>query len=145
MSRGDAVTATTNEPSLPVEVAAAFESFPAHTHQPLMAMRRLIFATADQTDGVGAIEETLKWGQPAYVTIETAAGSTVRLSAARPDSGFDYAVHFICHTTLVESFRKLFPKTLTFDQNRSILLRADEKLPEDELRECIAMALTYHL
>jgi len=127
------------------DVQAVFDSYPQNTRAPLLEMRRLIFDTAAETAGVGAIDETLKWGQPAYLTTETGAGSTIRTSATGPESEFDFAVHFICHTTLVATFRQMFPGTFTFDKNRSILFRADQVVPRDELRECIAMALTYHL
>lgn len=35
--------------------------------------------TAASTDGGGPIEETLKWGDPAYVTSATKSGSTIRV------------------------------------------------------------------
>lgn len=47
-------------------VAAAFEAYPAKVRQKLLFLRTLIFDTAARTDGVGAIEEVLRWGVPAY-------------------------------------------------------------------------------
>lgn len=41
-------------------------------------MRALLFEIAAATDGVGEIEETPKWGEPAYVT-KNKSGSTVRM------------------------------------------------------------------
>jgi hypothetical protein len=41
------------------------------------------------TPGVGALHETLKWGQPAYLTPETRSGTTLRLGV--PKSG-GYAI-----------------------------------------------------
>jgi hypothetical protein len=55
-----------------------------------------------------------------------------------------YAVYFHCQTDLVETFRELYPG-LSYSGNRAILLDADKKLPEVELRHCLALALTYHL
>jgi hypothetical protein len=49
----------------------------------LLALRRVIFATAAATPGVGVLTETLKWGEPAHVTAETASGSTIRLGWSR--------------------------------------------------------------
>jgi hypothetical protein len=44
----------------------------------------------------------------------------------------------------VDTFRELYPK-LSYSGNRAILLDARAKLPEAELRHCVALALTYHL
>ena len=38
---------------------------------------------------------------------------------------------------------ELYPE-LRFSGNRAILLDAKDKLPEAELRHCVALALTYH-
>jgi Domain of unknown function (DU1801) len=114
-------------------IEAIFEAYPQPVKSRLLALRRLIFDTADTTEGVGALEETLKWGQPSYLTTESKSGSTIR-----------YAVYFHCQTDLVETFRELYPD-LRYGGNRSILLDAGEKLPEKALRHCIALALTYHL
>ena len=52
--------------------------------------------------------ETLKWGEPAYLTEVTRSGSTIRLGWNR-DATDDCAVLFNCRTTLVETFRERFP------------------------------------
>ncbi len=130
-------------PSSAADVAAVFESCPPRIHARLKALRRLILDTARATDGVGAIEEALKWGQPSYLTTETGSGSTVRIDRVKsvPDQ---VAIYFHCQTDLVAGFRELYP-ALTYEGNRSILLDAGQPLPEAELRHCIARALTYHL
>jgi hypothetical protein len=56
-----------------------------------------------------------------------------------------YAVYFHCQTDLVETFRELYPTELSYGGNRCIVLDAAQKLPEPELRHCVALALTYHL
>jgi Domain of unknown function (DU1801) len=125
-------------------VAAVFEAYPPAVRKTLLAIRKLIFATAAKTKGVGPLEETLKWGQPSYLTAETKSGSTVRIDAVKGDDR-QCAVHFICHTNLVVRFRELYGARLRLEGNRSILLATDAPLPGAELRHCIAMALTYKL
>jgi hypothetical protein len=123
-------------------VAAVFDAYSPAVRKTLLALRKLIFDTAAKTEGVGALEETLKWGQPSYLTSETKSGSTVRIDGIKGnDAGC--AVYFICHTNLVERFRELYGDRLRFEGNRSILLDVKEPLPVEELRHCIAMALTY--
>ena len=53
------------------EVAFVFEAYPKEVQLKLLAIRQLIFDTAAETDGVGSLEETLKWGQPSYLTSES--------------------------------------------------------------------------
>jgi hypothetical protein len=109
----------------------------------LLFLRQLILETAEEI-GVGAIEETLKWGQPAYLTSETRSGSTIRIAPTGPGSKDDFAMYFICHTNLVEAIQGLFGGVFTYDGNRALLFRAGDELPENQLRECVTMALTYH-
>jgi len=124
-------------------VDGVFDTYPKPVKARLLALRRLIFDTAKATKGVGALEETLKWGQPSYLTPETKSGSTIRIDQVKPVPG-QYAVYFHCQTNLVETFRELYPE-LHYSGNRAILLDAQEKVPEDALRHCVALALTYHL
>jgi hypothetical protein len=124
-------------------VEAAFGAYPGRIRARLLALRRLILDTAKATEGVGTVEETLKWGQPSYLTAQTKSGSTIRIDQVKPAAD-QYAVYFHCQTNLVETFRELYPK-LRFEGNRAILLDARERLPEAALRYCVALALTYHL
>jgi hypothetical protein len=130
-------------PELPADVAPAFAAFPKTVGQQLMRVRALIFATAAELEGVGTITETLKWGEPAYLTEASGSGSTIRLG--RPKALADTcAVLFNCRTRLVETFRMQFPETFIFEKNRAILFGASQPLPRGPLCSCLAMALTYH-
>ncbi|MES5488137.1 DUF1801 domain-containing protein [Bradyrhizobium sp. INPA03-11B] len=122
---------------------ALFGRYPAPVKAKLLALRRLIFETAKATKGVGTLEETLKWGQPSYLTPETGSGTTVRIDQVKPATD-QVAVYFHCQTNLVETFRELYPE-LSYSGNRAIMLDVGDKLPEAALRHCVALALTYHL
>jgi hypothetical protein len=125
-------------------VDAVFNAYSTPLKAKLKALRRLIFETARTTEGVGALQETLKWGQPSYLTPETKSGSTIRIDQVNSAAG-QYAVYFHCQTGLVDSFRELYPTKLRFGGNRCILLDAADELTGAELRHCVALALTYHL
>jgi hypothetical protein len=124
-------------------VATTFASYPPQIRRKLGTIRSLILSTAKETDGVGAIEETLKWGEPAYLTSESGSGSTIRLGwkQSRPD---EYAMYFNCRTSLVSTFRALFADELRFEGNRAIVFDAADDIPIEALRVCIDTALTYH-
>jgi hypothetical protein len=129
-------------PSIPAAVAAAFATFPAPVRLRLLEVRTLIFTTAEEA-GVGPLAETLKWGEPAYLTEATGSGITIRLGRAKSPEGA-CAVLFNCRTTLVETFRRQFPDAFAFQGNRAILLDPSAPLPAGPLKMCLAMAMTYH-
>lgn len=132
--------ASENEPDFGnAAVAAVFDAWPDAPRRRLLRLRRLILDTARETEGVGRVEEMLKWGQPSYLTPETGSGSTVRIDR----TGDGYAIYFHCQTDLVETFRRLYPGQFTFEGNRALRFR-DDDLPETELKHCISLALTYH-
>jgi len=128
---------------MPAEVTAVFSTFPTIVRTRLLEVRELIFETAADIKGVGPLTETLKWGEPAYLTQATGSGSTVRLGWVR-SSERACAVLFNCRTTLIDDFRSQFPDVFAYEKNRAILLDARELLPEAPLRSCLGMALTYH-
>ena len=140
-----AAKAGPSKPAAPRDRAAAalLRSYPRPIGAKLQALRRLILDTARKTEGVGALAETLKWGQVSYLTSESRSGSTIRIDQVKSTAGRT-AVYFHCQTNLVETFRELYPH-LRYGGNRSILLDANDELPEAELRHCVALALTYHL
>ncbi|HEV7305831.1 DUF1801 domain-containing protein [Ensifer sp.] len=129
-------------PAIPTDVAKALARFPDPIRAELLAVRRLIFAVAAQTVGVGSLTETLKWGEPAYLTAATGSGSTIRLGIPKSPEGRG-AIFFNCRTGLVETFREQFPD-FTYQGNRAILIAPSVPLPHEQLAICLAMALTYH-
>src|SRR5580698_158555 len=94
-------------------VEAVFSSYPKPVKAKLLALRRLIFDTAAATQGVGKLEETLKWGQPSYLTPESKSGSTIRIDRIK-SSDSQYAIYFHCQTDLVETFRELYPTEFNY-------------------------------
>ena len=130
--------------SLTSPVKTAFDAFPEPARDTLLNVRTLIFQTAASNPAVGPLTETLKWGEPAYLTEETKSGSTIRMAwkPAKPDHG---ALFFNCKTTLVDRMREIYPDTFTYQGTRAVLFRLDQSLPNDALAHCVEMALTYHL
>ena len=125
-----------------ISVASVFKAYPPGTRARLMALRELVFDTADKTRGVGRLTETLKWGQPSYLTKETGSGTTVRIDRLKAGDG--YAVYFHCQSGLVGQFRDLYPNTFKYEGKRAILFDAKDRVPARELRHCLALALTHH-
>lgn len=121
------------------QTAAVIAGYPDAIQTRLCAVRQMIYEEGE-AQSVGPLTESLKWGEPAYLT--TGAGTTIRLAWKEklPDQ-LQLLVH--CNTSLVDQWRSRFPN-LTFDGNRALHLEP-EPLPEPELRLMVSMALTYHI
>ena len=124
-------------------VAARFQAYPPRARRVLLRLRELIFQVARDTPGVGGLQETLKWGEPAYLT-RARAGSTVRMDW-KPKAPDRVSLYFNCRTTLVESFSSMFPNDFEFDRRRAVHVGIQGRMPRDALAVCMAAALTYHL
>lgn len=125
------------------DVAAVFNSYPKKIRAKLMFLRKLILETADSIEEVGEIEETLKWGEPSYLTPKTKSGSTVRINRKKGQEE-QYAIYFKCTANLVPAFKEKYPQEFKFEGDRSIVFNIDDKIPNKKLKKCIALALTYH-
>ena len=124
------------------DVGAVFDAYPPALRTGLLELRRLILETAAGAD-VGKIVETLKWGQPAYLTARPRTGTTIRIDAIKgsPDR---YAMFVNCKTTLLDSYRLLYPDTFQFEGQRAVIFSTGSPPPEAALRHLLALALTYH-
>ena len=122
------------------EVKATFNNYPKDIRKKLLFLRKLILDTASETKGVGAVQETLKWGEPSYLVKN---GSTIRLGCKKSNTD-QYAIFFHCKTKLVDTFRRLYGDKFKFEGNRAILFNRNDQVAEEELKHCISLSLTYH-
>ena len=118
------------------------DSYPGDVKAGILTLRNLIYEVAKNTEGVGMLEETLKWGQPAYLTSETKSGSTIRLGI--PKTG-GFAIYTHCQTTIISEFRDMFPRDFIYEGNRAIHFLKESDIVVDALTLLIRRALTYHL
>lgn len=128
---------------IPPTIAAAFSRYPAPVQAQLLQVRDLILSVAAETEGVGPLTETLKWGEPAYLTETSKIGTTIRLGASKsaPDQ---CAVFVNCQTTLIDTFRAYFADDFRFEGNRALIIPTAGDFPREPLALCLRMALTYH-
>ena len=131
------------ENSIDPGVEQAIADFPAKVRARALELRERILSTAAETDDVGPLRETLKWGEPSYLTDASKSGTTIRISWQAKNPGeIGLCVH--CQATLVDGWRERYSDELTFDGNRRVVFPVDAPLPGATLTECIADALTYH-
>lgn len=122
------------------QVEAVFANYPDFVRDKMQHLRSLVIETAEETEGITLLEETLKWGEPSFVTKN---GSTLRINwkEKAPDQ---YAIYFQCTSRLVDTFRLVFNHKFKYEGKRAIIFQLNQKIPELELKECIKAALTYH-
>ena len=130
-------------PALPRAIAKVIRTYPAPARKRLLAIRELVFQTAAKHPEVGAITETLKWGEPAYLTDASGTGSTIRIDFKDKDPGH-VSLFFNCQTTLVGQMRREFPGEFSYVENRQVQVPISGRLPKKVLSQCLAMALLYH-
>ncbi|MDA4843774.1 DUF1801 domain-containing protein [Hoeflea sp. E7-10] len=109
----------------------------------MLALRELVFDAARQTPGVGTVEETLKWGEPSYLTHHPKSGSTIRMDW-KPDRPDHCSIFFHCQTNLIATCSELYPDQFEFEGNRRMSFVAKDPPQSDVIRHCLALALTYH-
>ncbi len=122
------------------DAATVLDGYSDHMQQKLSFLRRLILETATELELEEDLQETLKWGQLSFLTKR---GSTIRIDGlkAKPDQ---FAMFFHCQSRLVDTFRTLYGDRFTFDGNRAIVFNQTEDVAVEELKHCVALALTYH-
>lgn len=122
-------------------VEAVFKNYPTRVRDKMYHLRQLVIETAEETEGITVLQETLKWGEPSY---STKNGSTLRMDWKKK-TPHQYAMYFQCTTRLVDTFRLVFDHTFQYEGKRAIVFQLNQKIPELELKKCIEATLTYHL
>ena len=122
------------------EVKKVFRQYPVQVRKKMEKLRELVLVTASEIEGVNSIEETLKWGEPSYISKH---GSTIRMDW-KPKNPEQYALYFKCTSELVPSFKSIYTDQLTFEGNRAVIFGLEDELPIAALKKCIAAALRYH-
>ncbi len=130
-------------PAITAEINAALARLNPAVRPRLLELRRLIYEVASTTPAIGPLTETLKWGEPAYLTTASKSGTTIRLGVAKsaPD---DCALFFNCKTSLIQQFREQFSGHFRFEGNRALIISSQSDLPVTALLFCIHAALIYH-
>ncbi len=121
-------------------VETVFSNYPHPVRERMLKLRQLIVETARETEGINALEQALKWGEPGFLVKN---GSTIRIDWKKKRPG-QYAIYFKCTSKLVPAFKKRFGDLFKYEGTRAIIFKTDDELPVAELKQCITAALRYH-
>ncbi|MCQ0093183.1 hypothetical protein [Roseovarius sp. M141] len=129
---------------LPAPVAKVVTRWPDRAQAAFHVIRRIVLNAAASTPPVGALSETLKWGEPAWLTGASRSGTTLRCAwqKAAPDH---IGVYVNCRTDLAETMRSIYPGTFRHEGSRGLLMPLAAPLPEAALDHCAHLAQSYHL
>ena len=119
-------------------VKQKFETYPEDVAKALHVIRLLIINTAKK-DGITNLVETLKWGEPSYISH---IGSTIRYDW-KSNVPNEYRIYFHCQTTLVETFKEVYGNTFMYEGNRALVFNLHDAIPVKALTHCVSMALRY--
>lgn len=123
------------------KTALAYEEYDSVTRTTLLALRELIFETADRLEAVEKIEEGLKWGQPSYAP-QPRTGTPIRLGIGKNGSP---AMFVHCQTSLVSELAADNGFGLETVGNREVVLPVGEVASNPGVRSFVRAALCYHL
>lgn len=107
----------------------------------MLALWRLIFEVAGSLPEVGPVKETLRWGEPAYLTPVSGSGSTLRLGGPRAGG---FALYCHCRTSLIADFRAMAGPQQWIEGNRAVLFSDVAEIDPVLIGLLIARALTWH-
>lgn len=131
-------------PNLNENVELAYNRFSKPIRTRLLRIRELIYDVAGNDQNIGEITETLKWGEPSYLTQASKSGTTIRLSQVKDRPNY-CGIYVHCQTSLIEEFRNAFGTEFEFSGNRAVLIAANSDMNNDLVKMFLKNALTYHI
>ena len=122
------------------EFEAKLNSYPDFVRDKPLYLRALVEETASEMPEIKELEETLKWGEPSFLTKN---GSTLRIDWKKktPDQ---YQMYFKCTSRLVETFKLIYGNQFEYEKSRAIIFKLNQEVPSSEVKNCIKAALRYH-
>lgn len=117
-----------------------FANYPYFVRDKMKQLRELVIETAKETEGISNLEETLKWGEPSFISKN---GSTLRMDWKEKYPN-QYAMYFQCSSRLVDTFRLVFGNIFQYEGKRAIIFQLNQEIPVEELKKCIKATLLYH-
>ena len=86
-----------------------FSTYPLPVQELAIKIRNLILTVASE-ENLGDVEETLKWGEPSYIT---KTGSTLRMDWKSKNPNV-ISIYVNCQTKLIETFKEVYPESFIY-------------------------------
>lgn len=130
--------------TLPIDLQNVLNAWPKDAQTHFHELREIVHDTATANPLVGPLHETLKWGEPSFLTDKSRSGTTLRIcwKAKTPD---EIGLFVICRTDMLEQVRALFPDAFRYEGTRAAYLPLSQPIPVDAVSYLVSRAQTYHL
>ena len=128
-------------PELRGEVKAVYDACTPPVRLGLQQLRELILEQAARMPQVGPVTEGLRWGQPAFLTLDSGAACSLRIGPVK-GQGFGLFVH--CQTGLIAAFAGGAGAGLRFGGTRAVLFDPSDRIDPTQIAVLIGQALAYH-
>ena len=109
------------------DIQEKFDSYPDHVRELMLGLRDLILDVASKD---GSVSESLKWGEPSYVSKD---GTPIRIDW-KEKSPEQYAMYFNCQSKMIPTVKEIFGDVFEYEGTRAIVFGVDDELPEKRSR-----------
>jgi len=116
-----------------------YSNYPDHVLAEMLMIRGWIFQLEQEYD-LPPIQETLKWQQISFLC---KTGSTIRIDW-QPEQPKKISIFCHCQTSLIDTFKQLYPQEFEFKGNRQLIVDLDVEKHAAPLKHCLSLALRYH-
>ncbi|MBY5932280.1 hypothetical protein KUV51_04645 [Tateyamaria omphalii] len=126
----------------PTDILARVETWPTPAQTHFLRTRTLVHEVATSED-IGPLDESLKWGQPAWRPTRARTGSTLRVDWS-PSTPNRLLAFVDCKTDLAAQMDLRFPGQFHNDGRRALGFDTETPLDEDAVWQLAQLTLTYH-
>ncbi|WP_299768522.1 hypothetical protein [uncultured Tateyamaria sp.] len=126
----------------PSEILNRTENWPDEAQTHFLRLRSIVHDVATSAD-IGPLDESLKWGQPAWRPKRPRVGSTLRVDWS-PTTPNRLMAFVDCKTDLAAQMDNRFPQQFHNDGRRALGFDLDAPLDEDAVWQLAHITLTYH-
>lgn len=126
----------------PSQILDRTATWPENAQSCFAQLRGIIHDVATQAD-IGPLDESLKWGQPAWRPKRARTGSTLRVDWS-PETPNRLLAFVDCKTDLAAQMDHRFPKQFHNDGRRALAFDLDTPLDENAVWHLAHITLTYH-
>ena len=130
--------------TLPNDLQNVICEWPKDAQTHFHGLREIVHDTAASNPKVGPLTETLKWGEPSFLTDKSRSGTTLRI-CWKAKTPAEIGLFVICRTDMLEQVRALFPDAFRFEGTRAAYLPLSQPIPVDAVSFLTSRTQTYHL
>lgn len=136
------MTSANPVPHLDPAITNTVISWPTQASDFLLRIRPILYEAAE-VGGFGPLEESLKWGEPAWRPVKPRTGSTLRI-AWPPNSPNELGLFVNCKTKISGIVTDVYPNSFRHIAPRALFVNCDKPLPTDAIAYLATVTFGWH-